>query len=157
MRWFYVSEVPRGSPYGPDTLADRLDIRLTAQVIIDGLAARGKAPDSKWNRRKCNPNRECRSIERRIQGPGSRCFRLAGNWPREKNAHASYRDIRNQCRIWRNGALNGLRRPVSGFGCAKTPKIWPELLGFTPSGPWDRYMTEIPIQITQTTHFNDCR
>src|SRR6188472_3172603 len=39
---------------------DHLDIRPGPQVIIDDSAVRGKALDSKWNRRKCNPNRECR-------------------------------------------------------------------------------------------------
>ena len=39
--------------------ADHLDSRPTPQVIIDNLAEEGKAPDSKSNRRKCNPNREC--------------------------------------------------------------------------------------------------
>jgi hypothetical protein len=36
----------------------RLDIRPGPQVIIDGSAVRGKARDSKWNGRKCNPNRD---------------------------------------------------------------------------------------------------
>jgi len=38
----------------------RLDIRPCRQVIIDDLADRGKARDSKSNRRKCNPKAECR-------------------------------------------------------------------------------------------------
>jgi len=39
--------------------ADHLDSRPTPQVIIDDLAEEGKAPDSKLNGRKCNPNSEC--------------------------------------------------------------------------------------------------
>jgi hypothetical protein len=69
---------------------DHLDIRPRPQVIIDDLAARGKALDSKWNRRKCNPNRECRSrngLEREIRfRPG----RLAESRPDENNVHASF-------------------------------------------------------------------
>jgi len=38
--------------------ADRLDIRPNPLVIIDGSVVRGKARDSKWNGRKCNPNRD---------------------------------------------------------------------------------------------------
>jgi hypothetical protein len=52
--WRATVSVERGA----GNAADHLDIRPSPLVIIDGSAARGKARDSKWNGRKCNPNRD---------------------------------------------------------------------------------------------------
>ena len=52
--------------------------------MIDDLADRGKARDSKSNRRKCNPKAECRLIG----GPDEACeavIWLAEKAPLEKN------------------------------------------------------------------------
>jgi hypothetical protein len=49
--------------------ADHLDIRPDRPLIIDDSAARGKARDSKWNGRKCNPNTECRPIQDGVKRP----------------------------------------------------------------------------------------
>ena len=68
---------------------DHLDIGPDPQVIIDDLAARGKALDSKWNRRKCNPNRECRSRNRLEHEISFRRGRLADSRLDENNVHAS--------------------------------------------------------------------
>jgi hypothetical protein len=62
-------KVPLGSRHLRILAAERLDIRPGRQVIIDDLAARGKACDSKSNRRKCNPNMECRRSGWAKNGP----------------------------------------------------------------------------------------
>ena len=78
--------VPLGSRHLASR-ADHLDIRPSPQVIIDDLAAEGKARDSKWNRRKCNPNRECRRKSRSITAADDSRSRLAATSVRENNAH----------------------------------------------------------------------
>jgi hypothetical protein len=77
---------------------DHLDIWPGPQVIIDGLAARGKALDSMWNRRKCNPNRECRSRNRLEHEISFRSSRLADHGLDENNAHASITKTCDQVR-----------------------------------------------------------
>jgi hypothetical protein len=85
-------KVPPGSRHLWILAAERLDIRPGRQVIIDDLAARGKACDSKLNRRKCNPNMECRRSARAENGPGS-----------------PEHDLPTEVRLKR---IRGLRRPV---------------------------------------------
>jgi hypothetical protein len=63
---------------------DRLDSWPRPQVIIDDLAEEGKAPDSKSNRRKSNPNRECGRHEK-ASGARKRWRSLAAAKPGEKN------------------------------------------------------------------------
>jgi hypothetical protein len=77
---------------------DHLDIGPSPQVIIDGSAVRGKALDSRWNRRKCNPNRECRSRNGLEHGISFRSSRLAGHGLDENNAHVSITKTCDQVR-----------------------------------------------------------
>ena len=62
-----------------------LDIRPCRPVIIDDLVRRGKARDSKSNRRKCNPKAECRPIDEPGQISLSRIIWLAADAALEKN------------------------------------------------------------------------
>jgi hypothetical protein len=75
-------------------------MRPGPQVIIDGSAVRGKALDSKWNRRKCNPNRECGARK----SPGIEllfiAIWLADDGPHENNVHAFDHEGRRERRTF---------------------------------------------------------
>jgi hypothetical protein len=73
------------------TAGGRLDIRPCRQVIIDDLADRAKARDSKSNRRKCNPKAECRLLDNPGQPNFIWIFWLAADAPLEKNTPDSRR------------------------------------------------------------------